>query len=340
MADVEEDRGTAQESEVVTENWESALRKEFEAAKAEKPEAEATDAPSAEPKAQETGESRIEESGKTDALQPLEKWTDDVKAKFSTLDRDLQKYLLDRNSELEGDYTKKTQEVAETRKRYEKIDEVLKPYDEIAKRQGAELAPHIAQALQLYMQVQRDPLSVVKNYVQANRLTPQQLGLVGADPNEDPSIGALRSQLEQTQRELASLRQGQDQQVDGQLAERLQAFVNAKDESGASKHPHYEKVRHLMAPLVLQGKSLDEAYEATVWTVPEYRQVAEKAALEKAEKEAKKEADKARMEKVRKAKTAETLPSSDADKGAKRTSLKDIGWLGALKEVANQSNRS
>jgi len=96
-----------------------------------------------------------------------------------------------------------------------------------------------------------------------------------------------------------------------------------------------------MAPLVEQGKSLEEAYEATVWTIPEHRQAAEKAALEKAEKEAKKEADKARMEKVRKAKTAETLPSSDTDKGTTRKGLQEVGgWYGALKEVANQSTRS
>jgi hypothetical protein len=94
-----------------------------------------------------------------------------------------------------------------------------------------------------------------------------------------------------------------------------------------------------MAPLVEQGKSLAEAYDATVWTVPEHRQASMKAELEKAEKDAKKEADKARMEKVRKAKTAETLPASDADKGAGRKNLKEVGgWLGALKESMNQSH--
>jgi hypothetical protein len=64
-----------------------------------------------------------------------------------------------------------------------------------------------------------------------------------------------------------------------------------------------------------------------------------KAEVEKAEKEAKKEADKARMEKVRKAKTAETLPSSDTDKSAGRKSLKEVGgWVGALAETAKQLN--
>ena len=334
MADDETVPGATPEPEVTT-NWETALLDTFKASTADDKPAQETETPSVEAKAEKVGESVVEES--KDALQPLEKWSDDVKTKFSTLDRGLQQFLLDRHSELEGDYTKKTQEIGDTRRRYEKLDEVLKPYDEIAKRQGADLAPHIAQALQLYMQVTRDPLSVVKNYVMANKLTPEQLGLVGADPNEDPAIGSLRSQLELTQRELANLRQGQVQQNDVQLTDQIRAFKDAKDESGNLKRPYFDKVRHLMAPLVEQGKSLDDAYNDVVWTVPEHRQAAEKATLEKAEKEAKKEADKARMEKVRKAKTAETLPSSDTDKGQGRKSLKEVGgWMGALAETAKQ----
>lgn len=335
MADDETSPGTTPEPEV-NQSWESALLDQFKASTEEpKGVSEETETPSVSAKADEGGESKVEES--KDALQPLEKWSDEFKTKFSKLDRDSQQFLLDRHRDMEGDTTRKTQEIAETRKRYERLDEVLKPYDEIAKRQGADLAPHVAQALQLYMQVQRDPLSVVRNYVAANKLTPEQLGLVGADPNEDPAIGSLRAQLEQTQRELANLRQGQVQQSDSQLTEKIQAFKDAKDESGNPKHPHFDKLRLLMAPLVEQGKSLDEAYEATVWTIPEVRQAAEKAALEKAEKEAKKEADKARMEKVRKAKTAETLPASDADKGTGRKTLKEVGgWMGALTETAKQ----
>jgi hypothetical protein len=335
----ETDRADTSESQV--DNWETALLKEFKTATSDAPVSEsATESPSAQSTTVEKqGESKVVESAKSDALQPLEKWTDDVKTRFTTLDKESQKFLLDRHSELEGDYTKKTQEIGDTRRRYERLDEVLKPYDEIAKRQGADIAPHLAQAMQLYMNVQRDPLAVVRNYVMANKLTPEQLGLVGPDPNEDPSIGALRSQLDQTRQELALLRQGQVQQTDSQLTGQIQAFKDAKDEAGTAKYPHFEKVRHLMAPLVEQGKSLAEAYEATAWTLPEHRQAAMKAEVEKAEKEAKKEADKARMEKVRKAKTAETLPSSDTDKSAGRKSLKEVGgWVGALAETAKQLN--
>ncbi len=339
MADAETDPGTAPQPEIASNDWASALlqvKSELEAKGAD-PAPSSTETPSAEA-TQEVGESKVEES--KDALQPLEKWSDDVKERFTKLDREFQKYLLDRESEVEGYLTKKTQEISSTSKRYEKLEPVLKPYFEIAERQGAEIAPHIANAMQLYMQVQRDPLSVVRNYVAANKLTPEQLGLVAADPNEDPAIGSLRSELAQAKQELANLRQGQNQVVDSQLAEKIQAFKDAKDDSGSAKHPHFDKVRHLMAPLVEQGKSLDEAYEATIWTIPEVRQAAEKAALEKAEKEAKKEADKARMEKVRNAKKAETLPSSDAEKGKTRKGLQEVGgWFGALKEVANQSTQ-
>jgi chromosome segregation ATPase len=209
---------------------------------------------------------------------------------------------------------------------------VLKPYFEVAKTQGVEIAPHVAEAMQHYMAYRRDPASTLKQLIQAAQLSPEQL--FGQEDNADPAIRALRTELGQTRTELASLKQGQTQATESQLAQQVQAFKDAKNDTGETLHPHFDRVRTLMAPLVAGGKSMEDAYNDVVWTVPEHRQAVEKAERAKAEKEAKAKAEKARLEKVKNAKRAETLPSSDADRGV--APKKVANWADALRETANQ----
>ena len=330
MSELDPAAGTPEKQEPVS--WEQALTKTLEAASEPDP---STEAPSTEPTPEPSSEAakpeemRVEES--KDALQPLEKWSDDVKSVFTGLDRKAQQFLLDRESDVEKHLTKRTQELSETQKRYSRLDDVLKPFEEVAKRQGVDLTPHVAQALQHYMSFQRDPASTLKQLIQASQLSPEQLF---GSANEDPAARALRERLDNTERELANIKQGQSHSTESQYASQIQAFKDAKTEKGELTHPHFDRVRALMAPLVNEGKSLDEAYNEVVWTIPEHRQAAEKASREKADKEAKAAAEKSRAEKLKKAKSAETLPSSDTDKGTTPKKVKN--WEEALRETANR----
>jgi hypothetical protein len=89
-----------------------------------------------------------------------------------------------------------------------------------------------------------------------------------------------------------------------------------------------------MAPLVAEGKSMQDAYNEVVWAVPEHREAVAKAEREKSEKEAKAKAERERVAKVKNAKRAETLPSSDADKSAAPKKAKN--WEEALRETRNR----
>jgi len=291
-----------------------------------------------EDKPSETEASEVRES-KPDALEPPEKWSDEFKSRFRSLGKDEQKFLLDREKDVESHLTKRTQELSETQKRYQKLDDVLKPYEEVARRSGVDLAPHVAQAIQHYMAYQRDPASTLKALIQASKLTPEALGLV--DDGTDPNIRALRDQLDETRRELASLKQGTVQAAESQYASHITAFKDAKDDAGALKHPHFDRVREVMAPLAakLEGtmppaEVLAKAYEQAVWALPEYRETQIKETQEKAEKEAKKKAETARLDKLKKAKSAETLAPSDADRG--NGVKKFSGWDAALQESLNK----
>lgn len=302
-----------------------------EAAKEPDPSAESS--PEKEPEASEVQES-------TDALEPPEKWSSEVKTYFKSLDKVGQQFLLDREKDVEGHLTKRTQELSEVQSRYKKLDDVLKPFDEVARQSGVDIAPHVAQAMQYYMAFQRDPVSTIKTLIQANKLTPEALGLV--DDGTDPTIRELRNQLDQTRREIASLKQGTVQATESQYASQIAAFKDAKNEDGSLKYPHFESVREVMAPLVAKYdgtlspmEALAKGYEQAVWALPEYRDGQLKTTREQSDKEAKVKADKARMEKVRNAKKAETLAPSDTDKGSVVKPMNG-NWESALKETLNK----
>ena len=83
-----------------------------------------------------------------------------------------------------------------------------------------------------------------------------------------------------------------------------------------------------MAPLVGAGKSLEDAYNETLWTIPDYR----KSQLEAQRKQALKKTEAERAEKAKKAKAKQSLPSSDVDSGTKLPKMNGK-WETALKHT-------
>lgn len=321
MSDSDQESGTVEEQVELT--LEDALLKNWSAAGEDSPkEDESADSGDVSPDVQEP-ESEQASDDELEPLEPLERWSDTYKEAFKGLDRQAQEFILERHKELEGDYTKKTQELAEQRKEIERISKVLEPYTEVLSKQGVEIEPHLAQALQYYFAYTQDPAGTLRALAQNANLTQEQLFEAESD---DPSIRALKRDLDQTRAELAKLRaQPKEDYSAGQR--QIDEFASAKDESGNPKHPYFEQVRSLMAPLVDQGKSLEEAYNDVVWSIPDYR----KSQMDAERKQKEKAAKAAQAQKVAKAKKAsEVLPASDVVKGDNKGSFKN--WEGALKE--------
>jgi len=262
----------------------------------------------------ETEESVSEtEQESTDQLEPLEQWSDEDKTLFTTLDNQAQKFLLDKHKELEGGFTGKFQELAEERKRFESINEVLSPYEAVLKQNGQAVAPTIAQAMNLLSSVVRDPAAAVQQAIQAYKLTPEMLGIGVEDDLTDPAIKALRQQVANLERTSTQQVQTAQMQTQQQVQSEIDAFANATNEDGTLKNQHFESLRTIMAPLVQDGKTLDEAYQQAVYTIPEYREEQAKAEKNLAEKEAKEAGEEKRKAKVKKAKAGETLAVSDVE---------------------------
>lgn len=303
------------ESAEATETLEASLARNFESLSEET--TEEINEPSSVVEAEPEQES-------LDPLEPLEKWPDEFKSSFSELNREAQQFILDRHKELEGDYTKKTQELSDVRNRYERIDKVLEPYAQVLDKQGVDLTPHLGSALQAYFSFMQNPAETLRTLISQAHLTQDQLF---EDDTTDPDIRALRSELNQYKQELASLREAPDRSAERQLEE----FRSATNEDGSPKYPYFEQLRASMAPLVNDGKSLDDAYKEALWMVPEYR----KSQMESEKKEALKAQEAERLKKVDKAKkAADTLPSGDVDTRQGLPKMK--GWEGALRHTLSE----
>lgn len=260
---------------------------------------------------EETDSETVEDS--PEPLEPLEQWSDENKEYFLTLETQAQEFLLGRHKDMEGDYTQKTQELAEERKRYEALNPVLQPYEEIAKQRGVSIAPYMKQGLDIVAALYTNPAAAVKQAIQAYGLTPESLGIGVEDDLTDPTVKAQNERIANLEYRLTQQSDGAriEKQQDGQSE--IDAFVKATNDDGSLKNPHFDAVRLHMAPLVDSGKTLDEAYKEAVYIVPEYREAQAKAASDLVEKEARESGEEKRKAKLKKAKSGETLAISDVE---------------------------
>jgi hypothetical protein len=141
--------------------------------------------------------------------------------------------------------------------------------------------------------------------------------LAGYQPNAaEEAVLPLRGQIEQLKELLAKNQQGgagqapaqTDEDEDNPVAE----FMGAKDEKGAPKYPHFQKVAPVMGMIMLRDghEDLEKAYNEAVHTVPEYREALGAGQKAKAEAEQKKAAE------LAKAKRAASLKFEGATGGA------------------------
>jgi cell division protein ZapA (FtsZ GTPase activity inhibitor) len=184
---------------------------------------------------------------------------------------------------MEADYTRKTQETAQSRKLGEQFTEVLSPYRQQFALQGMDEVAAVRQLVSIYDNLQQNPAETIQWLA-------ENYGVDFAQDQEqvDPAtqrilqeVNTLKSQLNQNQ-------QAQQAQVQQQIFNEITAFENAKDETGNPKYPHFPQVREAMGKLVASGMAndLDSAYLMAINVNPELSQQVQKTSQEQARKEA------------------------------------------------------
>jgi hypothetical protein len=165
---------------------------------------------------------------------------------FYTLPPESQQWISDRVKEQEADYTRKTMEVAEQRKFYEKLEQAIAPRRQQFAMNGMDDSTALTQLFALSDYAERDPVSFTR-YLLHNRGIPLSAltDNAGVEPG-DPQIVDLQQRLAAQENHLA-------QQNQQQLQQQSQVVTGVINDFAAA-HPFYEELHDDMVPIVVTLK--------------------------------------------------------------------------------------
>lgn len=295
--------------------------------------AEGDDTPETKEKTDQ-GSDTESEPAKEQPLTPPERWSAERKAVFAALPRDAQQMLLERESETDKAFTQKTQELAEQRKQYEALDQILSPRRQaLASAYGSE-ANALAELFRLSDYANTDPAGFMQWFAKERGVDLQGLTQVASsDEYVDPATQRLQNELNGIKQKLSVQEQAQVTARQEAVRNEITAFKEAKDESGSLLRPHFEDVKKEIASLMQSGaaQTLDHAYKMAIWANEGVRtKILEEQ--EKAKETKRLEAAKAAANKAEKAKGV-TVKSK---KGGESSPSKRGNWEDTLNDTAEE----
>lgn len=234
-------------------------------------------------------------AGKATPVAPAS-MTAEEKAAFEKLPPDAKAFLARRESDLQAHLTRGSQELAESKRRYAALDQVIEPRRQAwaMERMSPEMA--VSQLLAISDKANADPAGFIQWFAGQRGIDLAQLTAARAEPEYvDPHLAELRKQVGSLTSRLSSEDQARQNAALGQIQQTVQAFEQEKDAQGNLAHPHYAKLEAEIAhtiralrqsePGLSHRDALQKAYDRAVWANPETRALlqaaAETAAAEK-----------------------------------------------------------
>lgn len=218
-------------------------------------------------------------------------WTPAAKAKFATLDPELQKYVLSR----EDDVHKTISRQDEERQFGKTLKDVIAPYMATITAEGGTPEKAVKDLLNTaYVLRTGTPQQKFQLIHQVARQYGVNLGTQPQPMNQE--LHSLQSQVQQLTSKLQERETYQQQQEQATVQSKIQEF------SADPKNAHFEEVKAHMAALLSGGvaKDLQDAYDQAVWARPELRSTLLQSQQAEAEAQRKVEA-KAKYDAARKA---------------------------------------
>lgn len=216
-----------------------------------------------------------EKEAETSSFQAPDHWSEEDRSMFAELGKEAKEFLLRRHKQMEGDYTRKTQENAEAIKVGKLLDEAMDPtVRSELRRIGVDNEGYIRQMLNWHHMSVNDPVGFVRSITQQLRLDPAAVfdkdWVQKASQPPDPSSQRIEAIEQHLSREQAD----RQRQMVQSTEQRINEFRDAKNDKGEVVHPHFEAVRKDMAQFIRVDPSMDleSAYQAAVFKSPDLRQ--------------------------------------------------------------------
>lgn len=262
-----------------------------------------------------------------ETLEAPQHWPAPQREAFAKAPKDVQEWILNTRKEFEAEITRKNTELSNQRKPVDEINAIFEPYRQEMELAGVKPADAVQRLLAAQRFLQSDPSKAIPWLAQQFNVDLRTL-LPKEDEFTDPTVKALRDELNQLK---ATLQQREATSHQSQVSEAqkiIREFAEAKNQDGTPKYPHYERLKSVMAPYVAQNKTLEEAYEIASYTLPEVRERIASEAAKAAQAEAVKKAEEERKKKAKEVQgTAQIIRSRGTaaeDSGTKLTLRQEL----------------
>lgn len=255
-----------------------------------------------------------EGEGKIPDLDAPQHWPEDRKRAFAALPREGKEAMLRLSKDLEGGFTRKSQELGDKAKFADSVRGLFADNErELMQRSGLDEVAALKHLVELNRFASKDPVGYLKWTMQQLKVSPDQLvsqekqpGQNGEDLEsllEDPKVKQLEAELTQLKTFIESQQQQQLLSVTNSIKSTIDKFRTELDDTGQLKYPHFDAVQRHMGALMDTDPELSQlpdgpeklakAYEMAVWARPDLRQslVEQEAARRAQEAEKKRQAE-------------------------------------------------
>jgi len=161
---------------------------------------------------------------------------------FYTLPPESQQWISDRVKSQEADYTRKTMEVAEQRKMYDKLEQAIAPRRQQFAMNGMDDSTAIGQLLALSDYAESDPVGFSRYLLNQRGIPISALTEPGVENHVDPQMLAMQNRLQGFENHFSQQQEQQEQQEG--------AVVSGVIDGFASDNPFYGELESEMIPIV------------------------------------------------------------------------------------------
>lgn len=207
-------------------------------------------------------------------------WDEGARALYAEQPPAVQKWMLERHRAMEGDHTRKTQEVAEQARRWQQYDQILGPHEERLKLLNA-TKPGIFQTMLNWQDaLEANPTAALHALAQTYGLTFSQLAQVEQQAQSgqriDPALRQLYGEIQQIKGLLGSQQQSAQSYQEQALVRDIELMASEKDATGNPIRPLFNElsgqINHMLGQIMADPASqnldhrvlVDRAYQAAV----------------------------------------------------------------------------
>jgi hypothetical protein len=211
------------------------------------------------------------------SLEPHPRWSETDKATFAKLPPDGQRLMMDSYKRMEADYTRKTQDVAETRNAIQPFVHTLTEWSPYLQEMGLPPSQAFHNLLSVEYTLRKgspeQKREIIDSLIRDYQVSPSQTA-APTDPAatewQDPAVLNLSQQLSAVKNELTHFKTEQQRQMqEAAMASHRAEFAAiglSKNQDGSLRFPHFERVQKTMVDLVSGGQAdtWDAAYDKAV----------------------------------------------------------------------------